>query len=353
MGDEVELRLDYAGKVYDSDKVKGGLDSFAVMLQTSDIDLDLKGGDAAVKLFLADGTDKIFDVDDDIDNDLISNGDWESGYENKDGAGTVVEYSLDKNGVIDSIKVAIAKDATLILDREMTSGGYYNRQAVNSDAVLFTYDGKDTDSSDDKADEDNYGVTTVAKVSGKDLSARYALKDGKINVMLIVGSVESDEDIYGIPVGREITSDSSTDYQLTLWIDGKKVDYDVTKSVYDSFGGSSATRDYITVYKLKLNSNDAISDLTELSAYDETKDEGEILYDFIEATAYSSGRLTIVDPDDADKTITVTINTSGYAYKLDGSEYDKASVNRSSLVGNKVMLIDTNEDGVADLFLID
>jgi len=228
----------------------------------------------------------------------------------------------------------------------LTSKYYYNGKAVASDAILFTYDGDST--ADQKANEDNYGVTTVAKAAGKDLEASYLLDSGKITVMLIDGLGVSDEDIFGVVTSRAKTTASSTDYQLTLLVDGEEVVYDVIKAVYDKFydGNLEAdpivphTYDYLTVYKLKLNTNDAISGLTAASG-DEI-----ILGSWTKATEYSNNVVKAGSE--------YTVDTSGVAYVLnsDGTGFELSKINKSNLLNNEIKLFDTDEDGVADLVLI-
>jgi len=340
--DELELLLDYFGKAYDVDTIKAEADNYAVLLETGDGDAALNGKDGVVKLFLADGTDKIFTIDDDlvVAGVIAANGIWDPAYSATSGtakAGTVVEYGVDKDGVLDALKI-VALGSKITPAKELTTKYYYNSKAVASDAILFTYDGPATPAG--KANEDNYGVTTVAKAAGKDLVASYLLDSGKITLMLVEGLGTSDEDIYGVVTSRAKTLDSSTDYQLTMLIDGEEVKYDVTKSVYDDFTG---VYNYSTVYKLKLNTSDAISGLTPATT---GADSETILATWTNATSYDDGVLFAGD--------SYTIDASGFAYKWnkDDSVYEVSKITRSNMVGNDVKLYDTDEDGVADLVLI-
>jgi len=107
LNEEVELLLDFEGKVYDIDTLKAEADNYAILLETADGTTELGGKDGLVKLFLADGTDKIFTVDDDlvVPGVIAANGIWDASYKNVLKAGTVVEYGVDKDGVIDALTI--------------------------------------------------------------------------------------------------------------------------------------------------------------------------------------------------------------------------------------------------------
>jgi len=197
--DEVVLYLDVNGYIYDMDvNVKDG-GNYGIILETADETAGLNGNAAKVKLFLADGTDEVFDVDiDEVSaTSLISAaGAWTTAAK---AGGVLVEYGLDSDGVIDYLKDMTA-DANYNVapgaDKKLTAKLTYNGVPVASDAILFTADV--TDPSFDPKDEDFYGVTTVAKAKGSEFKAAYYAKNNKITLMVIQGTGTDTDLVYGV-----------------------------------------------------------------------------------------------------------------------------------------------------------
>lgn len=103
-GDEVTLYLDAYGYIFDFEATSSA-DDFAVVLQTGETS-GISGG-LEIKLFLADGTDRIFAVDDeDIDASIItSSGAWTSAWDETAPASTLIKYGLNSSNEIDTIEV--------------------------------------------------------------------------------------------------------------------------------------------------------------------------------------------------------------------------------------------------------
>jgi hypothetical protein len=335
LGDEVELYLDYYGDVYEADVIDGGVDDYAVLLDVANGDTSLNGKPAVAKLFLADGTDKIFNVDDDITG-VIEDGDWEVAYEKK---GVLVEYTLDKDGVIEDLKIVDVE--TVVAETEITSKGYFDGKSIASDALIFTYEGE-TDS--DLADEDAYGVTTLDKVKGNDYENVQYFQDPdskKITLMLIPGEGTSDEEVYGLVTGWFETTASDTDYMGTFLVDGKEVEYELTSAGKTAVDGADNKELYLLVF----NSSDQVRNVAKVTASGVTGGDAKLVKDGMIAVAYANGVVKI------DKEYTV--DSDAVAYEWDGDEYDKVTINRSNLSTNDyVALYDLDKDGVIDIILI-
>lgn len=341
--DEVEFYLDYAGDVYEVEIVAAEGDNYAILLETADGTAGLGGKDGLVKFFLADGTAKTFTVDDDlvVTGVIAANGIWNASYKDgadvdlvNDGAGTLFEYGVDEDGVIDYLAVVTPLVGPTAATTELTSKGYYDGKIVASDAIMFTYD---VTLGTDAGDEDCYGVTTLAKSKGKEFAAEYYVDNSKITLMVIVGLGVADEDIYGVVTSRAKTSASGTDYQVTMLIDGEEVVYDIISTEYAKF---PATYDYFTVYKLTLNTNNEITKLTAAAGAE------VVLGGWTAATAFSGGVVT------AGTGYTIDADAVAYALNDDGDAFEKSSVSKSNLVGNNIKLYDIDEDLVADIVLI-
>jgi len=343
--DEVELYLDYFGDVYDVELVEGGLDDYAVLLETASGTTGLNGEDGVIKLFLADGTDKVFTVDDDlvVDGVIAKDGKWIGDYEGVGKAGTLVEYGLDKDGVIEALEIVDVEETDKNVEKEITSKGYFDGKAIASDVLIFTYDDEE-----DPHDEDAYGVTTLDKVKGNDYKGVQYLQDDssrKITLMLIPGEGSSDDEVYGLVTGWFKTTASDTDYMGTFLVDGKEVEYELTSNGRTAVAGADAE----WLYLLKFNSSDQVTSVA-IVGDDEVSMDAVLLGDDVGqiTTAYTNG---IVEVDDVE--YTVASDAVAYEWDVDDEEYSKVTIGRSKLSEDAwVALYDLDEDGVADIILI-
>lgn len=332
--DEVELVLDYFGDVYEVDVIDGAVDAYAVILETDDGEPGLSGKDAVVKLFLADGTNKVFAVDDDLSllNDDLE---WTS-YDGTEGAGTLVEYTLDKDGVIEELTAV--GEVTVGDKKEITSRGYFDGKAIADDVLIFTYD----DEKDD-FDEEAYGVTTLDKVKGNEYTGVKYLQDAdnkKITLMLIPGEGASDDEVYALTTGWFKTTASDTEYMGTFLVDGKEVEYELTTA------GRTAvnTADGEYLYLLKFNASDQVTGLTKVT--DGTGMDGKLLVAGAITAEFSNGVIEV-------NGVEYTVASDAVAYEWDGDEYDKVTINRSNLnAGNVLLYAYDKAEEVVDVILI-
>jgi hypothetical protein len=332
--DEVELFLDYDGKVFEIDVIDAEADNYAIVLLTEKAGSGaISAKDAKVKLFLADGTTKVFDVDTDVE---LYDANWD---EDEYLSGTLVEYGVDKDGVIDVLeRVTLNGDVTS--PTEVTAKGYFDRRTIASDVLVFTYD------KGDKDDEDSYGVTTLAKITGNkydDVDYLYDATSKKITLMVINGEGSSDDEIYGLITGWFETTASDTDYMVTVLVDGDEEEYELT-----SAGKTAITAggfDEELLYMLEFNSSGQLKGVKEVKGVGDSETDADLLKSGTLNKAYANGVVKI------DKDYTIAFDA--IAYKWDDDEYVKKTVNKSNLsVGTGVALYDLDEDGVIDIILI-
>jgi len=334
--DEVTFYLDYAGNVYHAKKVSSEGGNYAILLKTENASESLSANnDALVKLFLADGTTKVFSVDSELKNDLIDEGVWK----NEDGTepGTVVEYGLNKDGVIDYL-VAVDINGPGE-EKELTAKLTYNGVPVASDAVLFSYTGEDNE--EDKSDKANYSVTTVAKAKGSKFSAEYYKEDNKILVMLIEGEAVSTDKVYGVVTGWAEDSSSSTDRVVTMLVDGVSKTYDVKKTLYTTLE-TFETTDKAELYEVKFDAAGVVKELIKIT--DSIEDEITVLVPTGEDPVYENG---------AYGDITIDSEAVAYILKVGKSTYETARITKANLGNADVRLFDVDGDDVADIVLID
>lgn len=341
--DEVALYLNYAGKVFTAEQIEGSTaDNYAIVLKTELAGTGaITGKDALIELFLADGSVKVFDVKTDVDAYTVGSPDsWNVA------SGDMVKYGVDDKGVIDALEaVSFDKEGA---DSKVTDKGYFDGKSVASDVLIFTYDGNEGAGHADWADDEFYGITTLAKIKGNEYDdVDYILESNKITVMYIFGEGDSSDEVYGLVTDYYKTSASDSGYMATVLVDGAEVEYEVTENLYNGTGGITKIAASQALQLLKFNSKGQISDLTEVTSsasYDAVR-----LADGILDGAYSSNNLTI------DRGADWTVDSAAIAYKWDTDDdvYVKSSVSRTNLKdGVYVILYDLDDDKVVDVILI-
>jgi hypothetical protein len=259
--DIVKISLDYAGDIYLCEKEKGAADNYAVVLDIADGASGFSGNDMKINLFLADGSDKAFVVDEDeIAAGLMdltvgktrADKKWDTG---AIGTGDIIKYSVDKDGVIDEILVQTAVNATGGAGSKLSDKGYYAGYAINKDAVMFTADTVTalTSSADD------YGTTTLDKVlDSTGVKAYYVLSSGKIDAMLLEADVVAGDDVFGVAIDAA-ENNSDAGYEIEFLIEGAAKLYNAKATAY---GKADTTAEIEDLFLLKFNTAGDVSDLT-------------------------------------------------------------------------------------------
>jgi len=353
--DEVEFSLDYYGDVYAVEILDSQADNFAILLETGSGDPAINGKDGVAKLLLADGTDKIFTVDDDlvVAGVIAADGVWNVGtYNGKNAAGTIIEYGLDEDGNIDALTVfptaTVLTGAVTATDTEITAKGYFDGKAVASDVLVFTYDGARADAVADKADEDNYGITSLDKIKGNEYADVDYLYDDdikKIVAMVIIGAGSSDDEVYGLVTGWFNTTASGTDMMVTVLVDGVEEEYELTTAGKADITAAGFNDDMLQM--LEFTGSGQVDGFVEVDA----DGAGEAT----EADLIGPAALTVAYENGVLKTATeYTVASDAIAYKWDTVEleFTKKTVSKSNLaIGVTVYLYDLDEDGVIDIIL--
>ena len=354
--DEVEFSLDYYGDVYAVEILDSEADNFAIILETGQGDASINGKDGVAKLFLADGTDNIFTMDDDlvVAGVIAADGIWAAGYTTNTAAGTIVEYGLDEDGNIDALTVfptaTVLTGAVTATDTEVTTKGYFDGKAVASDVMVYTYDGARADAATLKADEDSYGITTLDQIKGKEYADVDYLYDDdakQIVAMVIIGTGSSDDEVYGLVTGWFNTTASDTDMMVTVLVDGVEEEYELTTAGKTDITAAGFNADLLQM--LEFTASGQVKGAVEVDAHAVLEaTEADLVETGVALTAaYENGVLsTVVDE--------YTVDADAIAYKWDvvELEFTKKTVSKSNLaIGVTVDLYDLDEDGVLDIIL--
>jgi molybdopterin-binding protein len=255
-GDTVKIHLDYAGDIYKCVKEKGEADKYAIVLDVANGTPGFAGKDAKINLFLADGTEKAFAVDEEevTDSILKAGSDKIEWLSNDVTTGAIIKYGVDKDGVIDEIVTKVNVDKSGATDIDITKKGVYDKNEISSDVVIFTVEAFTPKSKE----ADDYGITTLEKVlDSKAVMAKYVLDKDKIVAMLIKSDVAGGDDVFGVVVDSAL-NDSDAGYEITLLIGKTETTYDAKKIPFEA-------ADSEKLYKLAFNTS---GDITSLGAID-------------------------------------------------------------------------------------
>ncbi|WP_324825770.1 S-layer homology domain-containing protein [Sinanaerobacter sp. ZZT-01] len=383
--DEVEFYLDAYGYIYDYKAISGSADNFAIVLDLSTGNTGRIDEKHQIKLFLADGTDKVFNVDDDLfgsdANDRVSGVTDKNKWDDTLTAGAIVKYGVDKDGVIDSFEdltIATGKNydnskatPNNAPKSDITKSGYYAGREIAKNAVIYTYEEKaenstSVDSLNKRNDDDKYGVTTLEKVlDSKDIYAAFVTEKGKIVSMLIYDYAASDA-IYGVATEYSKTVDS--DYEIKMLSNDAKAEktYKATSKAKGNLVKDYATADAnagMKLMKMKFNANGELSDLvqvwngTKIIDTDDTMTVGAI--EGIQTGDYSyKNRIFEVKTGAAVKGIfenpkypRVSVDRNATILYNDGKDWKYGTDNKLENLpaGSSVWFYDTKDDNNDDL----
>ena len=268
-GDDITLYLDAYGYIYDFDRSGSSATDYAVVLKWEDKEGNKISSDPKLKLLLADGSTKTFNVDDDEDNDFI-------GYiMDKDGqwtdieAGMLIKYGVDKNGDIDSIEAVGNNDdeltvVTNTIKKDVSSKGYWNGKKIAENAALFAFD-----TTDPTNDEDDYSIIAYKGLCGSDdvTARRYVIDDNEIVAMLLEDDFSSGDSVWGVVDGRA-KNNSDAGAEITMWIDGSTTTYNADDG-NDAYGKAKGN----DLFKVEFDTNGDISKLKRFVDEIESDDE--------------------------------------------------------------------------------
>jgi len=247
IGETGTAYLDFAGDIYDWDVEDTAEGNYAIVLGSED---ESTISDGRIKLLAKDGSEKIYDVDSDATTT--------SALETNFVKGDLVEFGLDKDGVVDELTelttAAIGGDGKLSATGKVLGGA-----SVDSSVVVFTFDGNDFD------------ISTVAKVE-KDTDLRggntigvYTPAGGKIEVIIVdADNVDTDEVYAVINSVEDAINDNDEEVQFITGFAGGKAfeaytDDDNTIATAPAFTTG-------TIYVLSVDADGVVTDSTCLQA---------------------------------------------------------------------------------------
>ena len=366
-GDEVTLYLDAYGYIYDYDEVSGTADKYAVVLNIEDKETGKIESDAKIKLFLPDGTAKIFAADEsDIEDTgiLSASNTWNQTNVTK---GAIVKYGLDKDGNISSLKVsgAAIKEENRLEGHfvngtsDITAKGYYDGKKIATDAVLFNYDGGTFGLGKVSDDKDDYSVATYEKVlDSSDVVAYYIYDaDDKEIVAMLMDDVTSSNNTYGVIVAAgKNNSDAGAYYDML--IDGKEVTY--------NGDDAKVKTSKANLYSVKF---DASGDIKDFEAWNDTSDKvlkasatvTDASKSSLDNKTFSYDNLAVESknyttaPAATAKNITLDTDVVVYVWDAVDEEWQIGSTSdlRNLEDGYKVEFYDVaDEDGVYDIAMV-
>jgi hypothetical protein len=248
VGDEYDVWLDAYGYIYTVDGISVSLDNYGVMLayDAGLTDLD----DARLRLFLADGTTKVFYVDSDVTVTYAKGG--------------LVAYSVDKDGWINDIDYA-DHDTTAKLTSSNIIWINGVSSPIDSAAVVFTAGVTLASITADDLD-----VTTVAKVEKNEELAvaghfMYFFNDDDEVIAMVIndeaGAVT--DDVYAVVNSYTVEWDAvneSTYDRIKGFADGAALD---SPAIGTGFGAGKAG---MGLYMITFNSDNEIKSMTTESA---------------------------------------------------------------------------------------
>ena len=327
-GDTYTLYLDAYGEVYDLEKGAGEPDNYAIVLGVDD-STSFGSTTYEIKMFLADGTVGTFDVDD--DDVTLAKGGWDPSVT----AGALVSYGVNNSGEIDEL--AVEGDKT-VEKKAISSKGYFDGKQIETDAVIFSYDGGD------KTKEDSYEVTKYDNVLDSDSidSVTYALDENKIVAMVLDGFTIG-EDVFGVFVGyEEATGDYN--YEVTLLVDGEEVTYSSDDNYSDTINNKTAG-----VYKLKFDGSGALR--TELDIAENQVSSGQVAETTYAALSIDTDKITRSGNTLTQDGTVYTLESGYTVYEWDADDgYVKGNIRDIVNITDaaiKVMLFDVYDDDQA------
>lgn len=350
-GDEVKAYLDYSKNIYKFEKISGGASDYAFVIDMANGEAGLNGSEPKIKMILANGNVTTFEADEEEIADSIlveSTKAWTAAVTK----GSIVKYSVDKNGVLDDIATTAAIDKHTA-QLKISDKGYYDGKKIDTNATIFTFSG--TTFGTFTTASDDYGVTTLEKVKDTDkVNSYYVLDDGVIVAMIIDGDATSADDVYGVVTDRA-ENDSDAGYEIEMLIDGKTVTNNAKQSAYNTAGTKNVLYQvtYDTAGNVKL---DAVSTATTTGNVDYAASattgasiSGSVV-NFKTPATLSGAKVT-----GSPTTSSITLDSSVVVYKWNTVDkaYEKGTTRDIEKATATVKFYDAGDDQVYDIVLVD
>jgi len=236
LGDTGTAKLDYAGDIYDWDVDDATADNYAIVVATKWV-TPSAFEDSQIKLITADGTETIYDVED----DAIAT-------PSSIAANDLITFALNKDGNIDEIKEC-AWVAGTDPDKLNAARTIYNGKVLDSAVIVFTTDGSG-----------GYDVAKISTVdTDKDLNAYYFAPGSKVEVLLVSDTnADAGDTVYAVinDVSYALNADDDEVLYVEGFADGKAFAA-YTDSDTMAIAAANTTP---TIYELTLDADGVVTD---------------------------------------------------------------------------------------------
>lgn len=353
VGDTVKLYLDAYGDIYDFDLVKGSgsASDYAVVTKSN----DKSGYDVILKMVTADGNEKQYVINDDIDSTLYNNLFTNP---NTLAIGQIIAYGLDKNGEIDDLAATPAAvkdgftdfgaDAYLVSTKTLKDGS--TSYVIDSDVVVFTYDGATMSA----ATDNDFDISKIADVeTGSDKvfakgAGAYFDEDGHIVALIVPeDSASNNNDTYAVINSKISTTNEDNDdvWQLKGFANGAAMDK-ITSSRSTARTPDSAFGTQVQLYEVTLDSDGVITKIEKVAGLDGAttyaKDLGAMVSDADDGYVVVTGGGMAVTPG---AVLAISDKAAKYEVTWDGSDIDEYKTFSGSIkAGYEVWLFETDDD---------
>ena len=284
--------LDYAGDIFAWEEEDGSIGNYALVIavdDTADTDFDSN----RVRLLLADGTKKNFNVDDKVSLDDID-------------AKDLVTYSVNKDGEISKIT---ERDTLSDLEGKLSkSGAVFAGKQVDSAVVVFVLD--EAGNPDD--------VAKLADVTRDDefTPKYYTPEGGKIEVMIITDAqVDGGKDTVYAVINKVDAAENDDEEEVQYvygFADGKTFEAYTDEVYFEDFDATDGP----LVYELKLNADGVITKLVATYELEDILDED--MGKFVDGTVKARSASLVQLEDNA----WYTLDSASVFY---GFDFDKTS----------------------------
>ena len=329
--------LNYAGEIFDFEETEEGTSNYAIVLAAGE-DKGRYGAETLyVKLFIADGTTKEFEVKEakgftkeDADGKIV----WDT----KPASGTLVEYTVNSKDKVTELVKASEVSGTKFDKNGIIGKGI----ALKSNAIVFSFSGDDKT----KDDADKYEVLKAADLYDSEVKTVVACseKDSKkLDAVLVTGVSSANKEV------ALFVSDDATVADGEVWTalyEGKVAELTLDKSLKDEKAPAAYTSSKAIFYTLTTDSSDVVTAVTEAK-------DGEVIKvakaDVTDKTSVSGSVFT-----DAAKT-NYSLDADVVVYVLDDDDWSVGK--NSAMAGRKnafesITLVDTDKDGDYDIVLV-
>lgn len=372
-GDDVKLTMDAYGFIYDTEKTGGKADKYAVVLSFENEEPNKIDTDARIKLFLADGTNKVFTADEDeIANAILKvvevNGEKVAQWQAPIKVGALVKYGLDKSGTITSM-FAIDDEREYLQfvtigapGKSISSKGYFDGKTISKNAVLFNYTDVKFGEAGMSGKAGDYELAVYDKILDTDDVVATYVRDTDRNeiVAMLLNNATSSKDVYGV-INSLGTNNSDAGAYYNMLIDGKSVKYNGDDS--DKMLGTTKA----AIYRVKFDSN---GDIKSFENWFNAKDEQIMAStgDINDAKDASLDNRTFTKKDmtvethkgetvTTGKTDSITLDRDAVIYRWDKNDKEwqlgSTSDLRSLEKGYSAEFYDVvDEDGIYDIALV-